>query len=154
LVLGQVDQLLLPVKMMVDHSGGAEMESSSPAPIGLQRTSRYHQGFVAEDHYDEDSPDYFSRPRSDMKNITTLENLHEPETAPPPNYEESETSFGVDEHGTPHYVTVRSISHAEPSSATKRPHVWQIKGTTITLSALDATVLVKAGILDYRDLRL
>lgn len=139
--------------MMVEHSG-AEMESSSPAPLGLRRTGSYRQGFVAEDDYDEDSPDYFSRPRFDIKNITTLENLHEPETAPPPNYEESDTSFGVDEHGTPHYVTVRSLSHAEPSSTTKKPHVWQIKGTTITLSALDATVLVKAGILDYRDLRL
>ncbi|KAH8752353.1 hypothetical protein F5882DRAFT_231667, partial [Hyaloscypha sp. PMI_1271] len=34
------------------------------------------------------------------------------------------------------------------------PHVWQIKRTTITLSSLEATVLVKAGILEYKDLRL
>jgi hypothetical protein len=145
--------------MMVEQPS-TELPGSPPAsPIGLQRSGldSYRRGFVAEEDFDDDSPNYFARPRLDVKNITTLENFHEPELpdiAPPPNYEESETSFGVNEHGTPHYVTVRTISHPQPSPASKQPHVWQIKSTSITLSALDATVLVKAGILGYHDLRL
>ncbi len=133
--------------------------SSPPSPARLRRTDpgspgSYLSGFVAEEDFDEDSPNYFARPRLDVKNLTTLENLHEPETAPPPNYEESETSYGVDDNGTPHYVTLRTVSHPQTSSAPKQPHVWHLKGTSITLSALNATVLVKAGILGYHDLRL
>lgn len=129
------------------------------SPARLQRTNpgspgSYLSGFVAEEDLDEDSPNYFARPRLDVKNLTSLENFHEPEAAPPPNYEESDTSYGVDENGTPHYVTVRTVSNPQTSPASKQPHVWHLKGTSITLSALEATVLVKAGILGYHDLRL
>lgn len=140
--------------MLVEKSY-AELESSSPtSPIGLRRTEvgRNRRGFIAED-YEDDSPDYFARPSLDVKNLSTLENLPEPGITPP-TYEESETSAGVDDNGTPHHITVRSLSISEPLSVPKHPHVWQIKRTTITLSALEATVLVQAGILEYKDLRL
>jgi len=109
-------------------------------------------GFVAED-YEDDSPNYFARASLDVKNLSTLENLPEP-LVTPPSYEESETSAGIDESVTPHHITVRSLSVSEPLPIPKHPHVWQIKRTTITLSALEATVLVKSGILEYKDLRL
>ncbi len=142
--------------MMAEQSSVELKGSSPPSPAGLQRTGTgsYLSGFMAEEDFDEDSPSHFARPRIDVKNVSTLENFHPPETAPPPNYEESETSYGVDESGTPHYVTVRSVSHPQTSQASKQPNVWHLKGTSITFSALDATVIVKAGILGYRDLRL
>jgi hypothetical protein len=141
--------------MLVEKSF-AELEGSPPtSPIGLRRTEvgRSRQGFVAED-YGDDSPNYFARPSLDVKDLSTLENLPEPGIAHPPSYEESETSAGIDDNGTPHQITVRSLSVSEPPPIPKHPHVWQIKRTTITLSALEATVLVKAGIFEYKDLRL
>jgi hypothetical protein len=140
---------------MLAEKSYAELESSSSTPpIGLRRTAvgRRRQGFVAED-YEDDSPNYFARASLDVKNLSTLENLPEP-LITPPSYEESETSAGIDESVTPHHITVRSLSVSEPLPIPKHPHVWQIKRTTITLSALEATVLVKSGILEYKDLRL
>jgi hypothetical protein len=142
--------------MLVEKSF-AELEGSlSTSPIGLRRTEvgRDRQGFILED-YDDDSPNYFARASLDVKNLSTLENLPEPGMiAHPPSYEESETSAGIGDNGTPHQITVRSLSISEPPPIPKHPHVWQIKRTTITLSALEATVLVKAGIFEYKDLRL
>jgi hypothetical protein len=142
------------MKMLVEKSH-AELESSSPTtPTGLRRTvvGRHRQGFVAED-YEDDSPNYFARASLDVKNLSTLEDF--PETLiTPPSYEESETSAGIDEIATPHHITINSLSVSEPLPIPKHPHVWQIKRTTITLSALEATVLVKSGILAYKDLRL
>jgi hypothetical protein len=140
---------------MLAEKSHAELESSSPTTfIGLRRTAvgRRRQGFVAED-YEDDSPDYFARASLDVKNLGTLENFPEP-VITPPSYEESETSAGIDESVTLHHIIERSLSVSEPLPIPKHPHVWQIKRTTITLSALEATVLVKSGILEYKDLRL
>lgn len=140
---------------MLAEKSYAELESSSPTtPIGLRRTGvgRRRQGFVAED-YEENSPDYFARASLDVKNLGTLENFPEP-VVTPPSYEESETSAGIDENVTLNHIIERSLSVSEPLPIPKHPHVWQIKRTTITLSALEATVLVKSGILEYKDLRL
>jgi hypothetical protein len=128
----------------------------TPPPRSPRRTEvgRMRQGFVAEEPLDEESPNYFVPPQLDVKNLSTLENLPEPHIAHPPSYEESETSAGVDDNGSPHQVTVRSLSFSEPPPLPKHPHVWQIKRTTVTLSALEAAVLVKAGIFSYQDLRL
>lgn len=149
------------IKMLVEKSS-PELEGSFPAPQDLhpifRRTEvgRNREGFIAEQEFDDESPNYFGRHQVDVKNITTLENLPDPDLAlaHPPTYEESETSAGIDENGTPHQVTIRSLSVSEALPVPKHPHVWQIKRTTITLSALEATVLVKAGILEYKDLRL
>ena len=136
----------------------SELEGSHPEipPRSPRRTEvgRLLQNFVGEEDMDDYSPDYAGTHQLDIKNISTLEQFQEPNLAHPPSYEESETSVGVDENGTPHHVTVRSLSVSDPSAVPKYPHVWQIKRTTVTLSALEATVLVKAGILDYKDLRL
>ncbi|KAH8760052.1 hypothetical protein BGZ57DRAFT_932116 [Hyaloscypha finlandica] len=141
--------------MLVEKSVPELPNSSLTHPI-FRRTEvgRNRQGFIAEEELDDGSPDYFGRHQVDVKSLTTLENLPEPEISHPPTYEESETSAGIDENGTPHQVTVRSLSVSEAVPGPKYPHVWQIKRTTITLSSLEATVLVKAGILEYKDLRL
>jgi hypothetical protein len=144
--------------MLVEKSTPELPETSPNLPIHpiFRRTEvgRSRQGFIAEDELEDYSPEYFGRNQVDVKNLSTLENLPEPDIAHPPTYEESETSAGIDENGTPHQVTVRSVSFPEPSAIPKHPHVWQIKRTTITLSALEAAVLVKASILEYKDLRL
>ena len=141
--------------MLVEKSVPELPDSSLTHPI-FRRTEvgRNRQGFIAEEELDDASPNYFGRHQVDVKSLTTLENLPEPEISHPPTYEESETSAGIDENGTPHQVTVRSLSVSEAVPGPKYPHVWQIKRTTITLSSLEATVLVKAGILEYKDLRL
>jgi len=136
----------------------SELDGSHPAipPRSPRRMefSPNRQGFVGEEEVYNYSPDHAEAHQLDVKNLSTLEQFPEPDLAHPPSYEESETSAGVDENGTPHHVTVRSLSVSDPSAVPKHPHVWQIKRTTVTLSALEATVLVKAGILDYKDLRL
>jgi hypothetical protein len=142
--------------MLVEKTA-PELEASHPAySLSLRRTEsgRNRQGFVAEEDFNDYSSDYSEAPQLDVKNLRTLEHLPEPDIAHPPSYEESETSPGIDENGTPHHITVRSLSISDPAALPKHPHVWQIKRTTVTLSALEATVLVKAGILDYKDLRL
>jgi hypothetical protein len=151
----------LTIKMLVEKSS-PELEGSFPTPQNMhpifRRTEvgRNREGFIAEEELDDDSPNYFGRHQVDVKNLSTLENFPDPDLAlaHPPTYEESETSAGIDEHGALHQVTVRSLSVSEALPVSKHPHVWQIKRTTITLSALEATVLVKAGILEYKDLRL
>jgi len=136
----------------------SELEDSYPAipPRSPRRTEAGYnrQGFVDDGETYNYSPDHAEAHQLDVKNLSTLEHFPEPNLTHPPSYEESETSAGVDENGTPHHVTVRSVSLSDPSGVPKHPHVWQIKRTTVTLSALEATVLVKSGILDYKDLRL
>jgi hypothetical protein len=144
------------LEMLVEKTA-PELEASHPAySLSLRRTEsgRNRHGFVAEEDFNDYSSDYSEAHQLDVKNLRTLEHLPEPDIAHPPSYEESETSPGIDENGTPHHITVRSLSISDPAALPKHPHVWQIKRTTVTLSALEATVLVKAGILDYKDLRL
>jgi hypothetical protein len=143
------------IEMLVEKSVPELPDSSLTHPIfRTTEVGRNRQGFIEEEELNDDTLGYFGRHQVDVKNLTSLENLPELGLTHPPTYEESETSAGIDENGTPHQVTVRSVSISDPSPLPKRPHVWQIKQTTITLSALEATVLVKAGILEYKDLRL